>query len=82
MKHETVGVMISTYQYDCFDLDVCYEDYKGLINKVKKECALRYEKYCLLYIFLKDGALERRQNRWVLVDGKDERFPDGIVVET
>lgn len=82
MKHESVGVMVFTYQYDCFDLDVYYEDYKDLINKVKEECTLRYKRYCLLYIFLKDGALGRRRNRWVLVDGKDNRFPNEIVVET
>lgn len=82
MKHETVGVMVFTYQHDCFDLDVYYEEYKDIINKVKEECISRYKRYCLLYIFLKDGVLEKKRDRWVLVGSRDDRFPNGIVVET
>lgn len=83
MKHETVGVMVFTYKYDFFYLDARYEDYKDLINEVKEACTPRYKRYRLLSISLKDGDLTKIQNEWVYTGSiPDNRFPDGIVVET
>lgn len=77
MKQERVSVMVGTHQRDSFDFDVCYKDHKDLISKTKDKCKRRYNKYCLLGIFLEDGTyLHKERNGWCYVDN---RLPNEIV---
>ena len=79
MKRERVNVMVGTYKCDCFSFDVCYVDYKDLINKTKEESKRRYKRCCLLGIFLEDGTyLQKYRNRWEYVDN---RLPNEIITE-
>ena len=79
MKQERVGVLIGSSKLSCFYFDACYEDYKDLINKTKEECKCRYNRCCLLGIFLEDGTyLCKYRNKWEYIDN---RLPDEIITE-